>query len=214
MTTIFVAYINQFLRPFKFHRFLYLKRHHEDAPINEGEGLLELSFAEALGFSWILKIIYCIYSIVMVHLGLYIVTVYNSKDQFIFPQDYFLDHRFQIFINLFEVVLFPLLIWIYLKIWEVLIKFFANLYGIIDDIEQASKQIVKASLSSYLFLFFPIIGDFLAGLAQLFLIFAGLKENLKMNNTQSILVIISPIIIIMITILVLILYFFLLIKMF
>ncbi|MEE2742494.1 MAG: hypothetical protein VYD54_01215, partial [Bdellovibrionota bacterium] len=92
------------------------------------------------------------------------------------------------------VVIFPLLTLVYVKVWSYLIIFFGILYDKEEESSEVANEIMTTSLSTYAFLAIPIMGEFIQKLTFIFYIFVGLKENMKLGNLQSFLVILSPLI--------------------
>lgn len=161
----------------------------------------ELTFTETLGVSWVFMMIKTLYSLVFIHIGIHFFTYLGEHPQFkkiLLPGIQVGSQKLSLFIILMEVALFPLFIWIYVKFWSVVIRFFANLYETPNS-EEGLRQVVNYSLSSHFFYLIPIFGELGKHVSSLFLIFAGLKRNLGFNNLQSLLVIISPLILFMIS---------------
>ena len=94
-----------------------------------------------------------------------------------------------------SVVVFPILALFYLKFWSYLIIFFGILHDKEEESSEIANEIMTTSLSTYAFLAIPIMGGFIQKLSFIFYIFVGLKENMKLGNLQSFLVILSPVVV-------------------
>lgn len=217
---LFETYFGIFLHPFKTHAELRRRRleknkvdHgmlkvvdgvHEENNFNtsmilDTTGPKIMTFAESLSVSWIFVLVKTLYTLVSIHMGVHIFNYVSGdsrlKDLFL-PNIRFQSQKILIFWVLMEVVLFPIVVWFYIKFWSVIIRFFSNLFETDSD-EDSLNQTLSHSLSANAFLLIPIFGDFARHLCSLFFIFAGLRNNLGMTQLQSLLVMISPLFIFM-----------------
>ncbi|MCO4794434.1 MAG: hypothetical protein KC493_12010 [Bacteriovoracaceae bacterium] len=216
MRELFYNYMNIFFHPFSSHEELRRKRTDIDhghvlsvvggADIPKGRVILdesesgEITFAEALGVSWSFVIVKALYSLIFIHIGLHFFTYLSTHTELkriIVPGFPIGSKKLTVFWLLLEVALFPLLVWLYVKFWSVIIRFFANLFETPNS-EEGLRQVVNYSLSSHFFYLIPIFGELGKHVSSLFFLFAGLKKNLGFSNLQSLLVIVSPLIIFLI----------------
>ncbi len=161
--------------------------------------------------SWPFLMIKALYGLSAVSFGIYIVKWGAEKlaipTSFLKIED-IAHNKIVLFYLLFEVALFPLGVFLYCKIWELIIRFFIHLYEIeIKNEEQAVEEVLAGSLSSHLFFIFPIFGEFLKHIASLIYIFAGLRSGLGMSVLQASMVIIAPIFLVLFSVLVIGIYF-------
>lgn len=232
MKELFIKYINIFFHPFVSHGELRRKRQDIDhghvlsmvggTEFNRGTVVLdetesgEVTFTEALGVSWIFMMIKTLYSLVFIHIGIHFFQYLGEHTEFkkiILPGIQVGSQKLSLFIILMEVALFPFFVWVYVKFWSVIIRFFTNLFETPNS-EEGLRQVVNYSLSSHFFYLIPIFGELGKHVSSLFLIFAGLKRNLGFNNLQSLLVIVSPLIMFMIAGLMMFLTFMVMIGLF
>jgi hypothetical protein len=209
---LFRNYINIFFHPFISHEELRSKRSDIDhghvlsvvggAEFNRGKVVLdegnsgEVTFTEALGVSWVFLMIKTFYSLIFIHIGIHFFQYLGNHTEFkkiLLPGLQVGSQKLSLFIVLLEVALFPLFVWVYVKFWSVIILFFSNLFETPNS-EEGVRQVVNYSLTSHFFYLIPIFGELGKHVSSLFLIFAGLKRNLGLNNLQSLLVIVSPLI--------------------
>lgn len=154
-----------------------------------------LDFISLTTVSWIFVLVLAFYTLIFMHLGTTLSQTLLDKG---FLPGVVVSSMFQkkllLITVLGEVAFFPLAAWIYVKFWKVLISFFSNLFA--KEVEpEAVDDVVNISLVSNFFLIIPIIGQFFKSISSVFYIFWGLKHNLKFTTTQSVIVIISPLII-------------------
>lgn len=206
MKEVLFSYYSIFLHPFKGHDFLRAVRLGEKAsltgPLKEwqfwdGDGpLRENSFIENMGISWTFIIIRSFYTIMGIHIGLYLYTRFDfSGDSlpFMMSGKSFNAESLTLFFLLLESVFAPLSLWLFTRVWAVFIRFFTILYETEEeDIEGAISQIVNSGLSSHLCLLIPVVGTLVQFFSSQVLIFAGLKRNLKFSTLQSLLVLGAP----------------------
>ena len=178
---LFGKYLTIFLHPVEAHK-AFRKRHTKDLT-NEEEGaeeetqylnqLTPLSFVELLSVSWFFVVIEGFYT-----LFLFLITGELGKFAAIFI--------------VANVVLFPLQLFLYVKIWEILISCCIKLYGFEINMRKSVSEVVCSSATSNICLPIPILGSHLRFLAGLFLIFIGLKKNCNFSTSQGIFAISFP----------------------
>ena len=205
MRVIFYNYFQALLHPIKFHKYLREVRNKvKNQPsygqklriANDGETdpkalgeMFRLSFFESLSISWGFVILQALYS----YLGLWLGK--NLMEHLGWGSGVgFSGKKYILIYEIGIVVIFPLLTLVYVKVWSYLIIFFGILYDKEEESSEVANDIMTTSLSTYAFLAIPIIGEFIQKLTFIFYIFVGLKENMKLGNLQSFLVILSPLI--------------------
>ena len=199
-----------FIHPFKTQE--YLGNRHYVRETELGKGVLSLAsdahaeadsddvglnILEGVSVSWVMVLVKAMYSLLAVNFG---VTAYQwvkgesfDASEMAFSSNFSLQ-KIMIFLLLLEVVFFPLSIWIFTKFWSVVIVFFADLFECEGDVNQKADEIVSNSLVSHLFLLIPIFGQVANRISFLVFLFAGLTKNLRLNTSQALLVIASPLI--------------------
>ena len=205
MRVVFYNYFQALLHPIKFHK--YLREGREKVRnqsgfgqqlriANEGESdpkvlgdMFRLNFFESLSISWGFVVLQAFYSYMGLWLGKYLMTYLGWG-----AGGSFSGKKYILIFEVGSVVIFPLLTLVYVKVWSYLIIFFGILYDREEESSEIANDIMTTSLSTYAFLAIPIMGEFIQKLSFIFYIFVGLKENMKLGNLQSFLVILSPII--------------------
>jgi len=225
MTSIVTDYILAFLHPFRTHEHLRLKRENvrsnlkgtpltiasEDTLVEESiEEARGLSFVEVLSVSWILAIINGIYSIGFIYFGYMTSDALSDTESlsFLISSTFsFETQKVLVSWSILQVVLFPVTLWFYTKVWVVIIKFFGNLFEFDGDVEQVTFQIVNHSIVTNLFLIVPIFGEMVRHFSSIVYLFAGLRKNMGLSTLQSIIVVASPLFIFVLFIVLGIVYF-------
>ena len=177
--------------------------------------LEEMDLVLSMTVSWIFAIIKAIYAVIALTMGYHFFDAYISNDNFSVLSsltDNFSPQKILLLAILLEVVFFPLTIWVFAKIWKVLIKFFALLFRVEGDIDSIADEIINTTLASHIFFLIPVIGRVAQIVASLVYIFAGLKNNLRMSNLQAVTVLISPILVLLVFIFFVVVSFFMLIN--
>lgn len=207
MNTIYYSYFLSFLHPVKIHKYFKEKRTQSNllfqigplrlADENDAELVsslnktVELEFIETMGVSWIFVILKVLYLVIGLILSLHLFGV--SGEEY-WSLDSYLAQRLFLILALSEVVFFPIVIWIYAKIWKILISFFIGLFAnlSVSETKIVSEQIIISSLSTHIFLAIPIFGGPLRHISGLIYIFLGLRNNLSFSRMQATLTLISP----------------------
>lgn len=191
MSEIFYNYISYFLHPFKVNSYFREKRQDfygpflVDEKIPEERDFLELDIYQILIVSWLFFIVHSFYSIFFINIANFLVARFDMGD--------IINPRMMIFTALVQVIFFPLVFWAYAKLWVVIVEFFGNLFNADENrIEEISDQIVGVSLASHIFLLIPVIGAVIRHFAFFIYLFAGLRKNLGLSVTKSLMVILSP----------------------
>lgn len=219
---IFHEYFYSFLHPFKVHRQLRTLRQtkhtmpqlrlavwgelqHDSTNQKRGQDIVE-----QVGVSWFFVIIRAIYSLISINIGLFVLENYLSFDLTMFKEVFspvsLQGQKILLLYIVGEAALYPILIWFYIKLWSVLIRFFGNLFGVEGDIPVMTEQVIGQSLVTHIFLLIPIFGDVVRYFSSIVYIFAGLRVNMRMSIVQSAIVICSPLFLLMIILLMFVAY--------
>ena len=191
MKEILLRYIFTLLHPFQVHQHIRLQR----------EGVLPfggdtaryqgVDYYEALAVSWLFFLAHCFYSPIVLHLSLYS-RHYLEAQGGLFPSQEWGQGMLLIKL-LAAATFFPLVTWLWVRFWDMMIRFFAELFNLEgEDVEQASAEIARNSLVGHAFLIIPIFGGVAQSVAGMVLLYAGLRKNLLLSRLQSLLVIASP----------------------
>lgn len=225
MNIIVNDFITAFLHPFKTHESLSLNRelatkkireaslsiateeHINDVARSEDQGL---SFVEVLSISWILAVINGIYSIGLTYLGFLASDALSDSEElsFLVNGDISVEgQKILVSFAIVQVIFFPVTLWLYSKVWMVVIKFFGSLFDFDGDLESVSSQIVNHSMVTNIFLVVPIFGEMVRHFSSIIYLFAGLKKNMRLTTLQSLIVVCSPLFIFVLLIVLVIMYF-------
>jgi len=200
MKIILYNYMQALIHPFKFHNFLRAERgkKHNLGPLRLAEedeflpgtlaNLMRLNFVESVGISWLFVILRAFYSFFGLWLGKFVLESMGWGIKSSFD-----DKKIILIFQVGQVVFFPLMVWLYVKFWSLLIVFFGILYDKEDHSSEIAEEILNTSLCTHAFLAIPIFGGFLQKIVSLVFIFIGLKENMKLGTLQSFLIVLSPV---------------------
>ena len=165
-----------------------------------------ISLEETVGVSWLLEVMSTFYRLLWMYMGIKFFEYQSELSSAELITEMFRDqiHTASQMLFLFWILLgavfFPVSTWFYAKFWTVVIKFFTDLFEKDADEKGAYKldavidQVICQSLTSHSLYIVPIMGKSLAHFLGLFYLFIGLRQNLGFSNSQSALVIISPLI--------------------
>lgn len=175
---------------------------------------LKLDFVGFTSVSWIFIILYSMYSLIFIHIGLSFTELLQENGYFpgLSISSSF-QRKLSLFVILFDVVFFPLSAWVYVKFWRIIVTFFASVFD--RKIEpEALDDVVNNALVGNFFLVIPVFGKFMKQLAGIFYIFTGLKYNLRFTMFQSLIIIFSPLLLVGVFILFIIMYILLLVNLY
>ena len=96
-----------------------------------------------------------------------------------------------------DVIFYPLFGIFIIQFWEVIIRLYGRGLETKGDLTQKAHDIMSVSFSSSVFLIVPFIGGAIQGLVTLFLIYAGLRVQLKASPVLSVCILLTPALIIM-----------------
>lgn len=193
-------YFDLLAHPFKNHKKYRLYRQRgiglvgeSDEDFAHGPDFLSMMVA-----SWPFAVAEAIYAITSIHFGLWILSHFNQDfgiAKILIPEGSYAAQRINIIIIIANVVFFPLIAFLYTRLWSWVISFFVFLFDRQDSDATGIDQVVNGSLSSNTFLLIPIFGPVIKKFAMLVHLFAGLKNNIGLSNLQSIVVLLSPLLI-------------------
>lgn len=189
------------------HQFFRARRNYEVSTWPGKMELTPLTFVEAVSVAWIAAVISGIYTIIAFNLGFFDSRLVDMGEQM--PAIFGSSSSVIVVVGaVLGIVFFPIAVWIYVKVYELLIRLFVDLFKApyinhqgVDKLDEAVKQVVNCAISAYLFLLVPVIGEIIASIAFLVLILIGLKVNLRFTTGQSLLVLISPFVLLFLLIL-------------
>ena len=193
MKDIFLRYVFTLLHPFQVHNQLRLDRLGNDVlPFaKEGSRYRGVDYYEAMSVSWLFFVCHCFYSLVAIHLSIYSQRFLEEGEGMMSLVGW--GQGVSLIKLIGVATFFPLLTWFWVKFWDMIIKFFAELFDVDEsDIERASGEIAHNSLVSHTFLLVPIFGGLVQSIASLVLLYAGLRKNLALARIQALMVIASP----------------------
>jgi hypothetical protein len=204
MKSLLSIYCNALFRPFHTHRELRLNR---TEPMDT---------VEAISLSWMFSSAKALYSLIAIIFALYWLDQSpNLNDSFAVNLWATQVQRFTVYVILLEFILFPIGEYFYMKFWGLVIKFFCLLFELEEDNrERLAREVANYSLASNVFLAVPIFGQLLRHLAGLFLIYAGLRNNIGFNPLQAAIVLLAPLLLVMFFIFLSMLYIVLIISLF
>jgi hypothetical protein len=177
------------------------------------------SFVEVLGFSWSFHLLYAIYSIGAIYLGLMSYEYLSNSENFahmLFQSFNVKFQKFSLYTTLFQVIFYPFIYQFLHKFWTFLIKFYAGVFDFELDNEHSEDELIEdvvtTSFTANFFLIIPILGGLVSTLAQIFYLFTGLKAKLSFTNTQAFLVLLTPLFIMFLLMILIASYFIFLIS--
>ncbi|MCP4912196.1 MAG: hypothetical protein GY909_03675 [Oligoflexia bacterium] len=204
MTEVLNLYFNCALHPFAqqeyFRKRRLIGRYDNQLSLVDEENLEEvkkatktegLTIIEALSCSWLMYFFKAFYDLMALYLGWSAFQIFqgDNLDLFAYQEA---GQKIAIYSILLKVVLFPLFLWFYTKLWINIIKMSNHIFGDEVDIDHVAEQIVHSSLSTHIFLVIPFFGEVVQFFTSLFYIYAGLRRNLGLNKFQSLLVLLTP----------------------
>lgn len=186
-------------------------------PIDDSEPSKRVGYYELLGISWILHIIYALYSMAAIYLGAKTYEYLSDSSTFtdIITSSFSTQlQRYNIFSIVFQVLLYPFIFQFGFKFWTYLLNFFADLYNVKKDeaYEDKIKELVSSMFTTNILLLLPVFGSVLSSLTQAFYLFIGSTKKLGFTKLQAILVLVSPLFIVLLLTTLVIAYYTFLIK--
>ncbi|MBT7610327.1 MAG: hypothetical protein HN576_11260 [Bacteriovoracaceae bacterium] len=191
-------YFEVFLHPFRTQSALRRARIEKQNSISKIGGTnnqpIDLSLTETTSISWLFAIFRTFYTVVSIKFGYHILNMIDSDSKLktlFLPNIKFSGQRVVLLLVLLEIVLFPILVYFYVKLSTVVIRFFSDLFET-NTPEETIEQTISHSLSANILLIVPIFGGFLRLLMTSVHLFAGLRNNFGMTRMQSSVIMISP----------------------
>jgi hypothetical protein len=189
---IIFTYIHYLIHPFQTH----------ESFLNEdktGESdVYRLSVYESLGTSWIFVVINGIFRICI--LNFVLVFIFDLLNNSEIPLNEFIDlseiptYSFLVLSAVLDVIFYPLFGIFMIQYWEVVIKFFAKLMKTPGDITQKTQDILTVAFSSQILKVVPVVGSGFSSMANLVLMYAGLRMQIKASPALSVIIILTPVI--------------------
>ena len=102
-------------------------------------------------------------------------------------------YSFLVLSAVLDVIFYPLFGIFMIQYWEVVIKFFAKLLHTPGDITQKSQDILTVAFSSQILKIVPVVGSGFSSLANLVLMYAGLRTQIKASPVLSVVIILAPV---------------------
>jgi len=155
-----------------------------------------LSIYEVMLISWPLVMVQGFYALISLNLNFYLINNQSMLNQFLtllgaghLPR----LHRVLVSVQILQVILAPLWMWVMYKFWASFVIFFGKLYNLPVNVRQSAEDICKVSMTSHLFLVIPVFGPFAKFICNFVYLFLGLRHNLLLSPLQSLIVLIAPI---------------------
>jgi hypothetical protein len=160
--------------------------------LNEQNDNLSLSYTEVISVSWIFNFIKSIYSIIIIWASYsFIATPLMKSDiSFALPAT---GQKIMMLSSISFAVIFPIYSYLYFFFWEIVISFLMSLFGKSYFDKKKIQQVLISSFTSNILLLVPVFGSFLRYCISIFYFFIGLRRNLKLSTTQSVLVLLIPV---------------------
>ncbi len=204
MNDIFNSYFFSFLHPFQTQENLRKFRLKRDGEIKTHPfRLVEIdksswrrapigvSFVEALSVSWVMATFRAAYALLAVYLGLQAFQWYYGES-YEMPSILEANQKWVLFSILLKVVLFPVSLWVYARVWLNSLKIFGYLIALEDDLDEIGAQIVNNALTAHTFLLIPVFGEAIFHVASLVYLYAGFRRNLELSVLQSLAILVLP----------------------
>lgn len=206
MKEILGLYFLNIFHPFQIQKQLRLERENhkpqlsliqesESQEVVANDSKWSLNFIEFLSISWLFVIAHALYELMGLNWGVHVSEqLFQGEMANFFLSSFVKMTRIHSLMGiLFEVVFFPLSLWIYAKFWQMLITFFAQLFKV-DDSSATIKQVINQSFAGHVMLLIPLIGPLIRHAAGLVYLYAGMRENLGMTKMQASMVVLSPVV--------------------
>lgn len=190
---IFYSYIHYLIHPVKTHEYLMNGHTDEFKPVR-------FSVYESLSISWVFIVLNALFRIVLINYFLLtFVDLMNDDLPFIsdviaiseFPSFYLV-----IFSAILDVIFYPLFGIFIIQFWEFIIKVYARLLDTEGDIVKKSHDILAVSLSSNILKIVPIVGAPSQSLANLILMYTGLRVQLDASPSLCVCILLTPMLLI------------------
>jgi hypothetical protein len=187
------VYFYSLVHPYKVHDSL-----RNNIPIESyfGGELELISFTEAISISWVIKIIRGMLQLLIISFfttALFSYTLPGSGWGEAFYESSKVNGYLIVTVTLIlEVIFFPLAALFFAEFWMMLIKTYVWLMRPDEEGQDIAQEIVVVSMSSHVFEIIPFVGDFIQKISSFFLLYVGLRRNLKVSKSLSLLILATP----------------------
>lgn len=191
LTFFFESFFHYLIHPFKTHEsWINPSQDAEFTPMRIG-------VYESLTASWIFVVINGIFRIIIVN---FLLILFQSLAENL-PTDItsglvdfgkIPSYYFVIASTVLNILFYPVFGFFIIKLWDIIIRFYARALGVSRNHHEASDAIISVSLSSYIFLAIPIFGPMFQGLSQMLLMYAGFRKQLGASPILSICMLLTP----------------------
>lgn len=185
----FYTFFMYLIHPLKSHDYL----------LDEGEKNLlpkKLSIYESIGMSWAFIVINGLLKIWLINLVVYSFFRFTELNDGIIGQFYASDGVFGFYVLIFsailEVIFFPLFTLIIIQIWEFIIRGYARILELDNEISQKVDDIMSVTLSSNILMIIPIFGGIAQKLTSIYLMYVGLRKQLHLKPMVCICIMLTP----------------------
>ncbi len=191
---VFESYFHYLIHPFHTHEAF-------TTPSYEGFKPMKLTAYQSLATSWVFVMISGLTKILLTQVAIITVFELISNDSYgltnyinfnEIPSFYFV-----VLSATLDVIFYPLFGIFLIQFWEVIIRLYGRGLETPGDLTQKAHDIMSVSFSSSIFLIVPMIGGAIQGLVTMFLMYAGLRVQLKSSPVLSICILFTPFVIIM-----------------
>ncbi len=160
--------------------------------VNEQNNNLRLSYTEVITVSWVFTFLKSIYSIIIVWASYSFIAkpLMESDISFTLPVS---GQKIIILSSIAFAIIFPIYSYLYFFFWEIVISFSMSLFGKSYFDKEKIQQVLISSYTANILLVVPIFGSFLRYCISVFYFFIGLRRNLKLSTTQSVLILLVPV---------------------
>lgn len=166
-------------------------------PMKKIESQKRIGYFELMGISWMMHIVYALYSVMAIYLGLMTYEYVTQSENFthLMLSSFSTSlQKYNIFNLLFQVILYPFIFQFGYKFWAYLLKFFADIFNIKkeDDYDDRVEELLSSVYSANILLAFPVFGSILSVLVQGYYLFIGSIAKLGFSKLQALLVVMAP----------------------
>lgn len=166
-------------------------------PMQKIENEKRISYFELMGVSWSLHILYALYSVISIYLGLLTYEYVSQSQNFthIVLNNFSSSlQKFNIFNLLFQVILYPFIFQFGYKFLAYVLKFFGDIFNIKKDenFDDSVDELLSSVFSANILLAFPVIGSLLSLIVQAYYLFIGARAKLGFSKMQALLVLMTP----------------------
>jgi hypothetical protein len=156
-----------------------------------------INFEESIVISWLFALMQAFYTVLIIGLGVEFFK-YDGEYVEVFSQN---ATMVKIFFVVFEVLLFPLGFWFYVKFWSKIVTVATKFFNIEieDDLSKRSENLVIQAMSAHAFLILPFFGKLFSSIGSVIYLYLGLRVNLSFTAIQSLCVLLVPVFLVFIS---------------